>query len=218
MLTVGRRILIPVPCTLCPVPSTLYPAFMPIEVEVKFRVPDPGELTRRLKDLGFQEETPRTFERNVLYDTPDRRLRSETAILRIRHYGDRWVVTHKCLPQNTDPASPHKEREETETIVQDGQAIGHIFTKLGFEPAFIYEKWRTEFSDATGHCVIDETPIGIYAELEGPSPWIDETSRKLGLDPSALLTLSYGRLFDRWRQETGSPAQNLTFNEIPASL
>jgi adenylate cyclase, class 2 len=189
---------------------------MPLEVEVKFRVPDPAALTLRLEDAGFHEETPRTFERNVLYDTPDRRLRLETAILRIRSYGDRWIVTHKCLPRDTDPASRHKEREETETIVQDGEAMGQIFARLGFQPAFIYEKWRTEFSDSTGHCVIDETPIGIYAELEGPSPWIDETSRKLGIDPAALLTLSYGRLFDQWRQETGSPAQNLTFNEIPA--
>jgi adenylate cyclase class 2 len=31
------------------------------------------------------------------------------------------------------------------------------------------------------------------------------------------MTLSYGRLFDQWRQQTGSPAQNLTFDEIPAS-
>ena len=30
-----------------------------------------------------------------------------------------------------------------------------------------------------------------------------------------LITLSYGRLFEQWRQETGSPAENLTFDEIP---
>jgi adenylate cyclase class 2 len=187
---------------------------MHLEIEVKFRVPDPGALAQRLKDAGFNEETPRTFERNILYDTPDRRLRSQQTILRVRKYGTRWVVTHKCLPQNYDPAAPHKHRQETETSVQDGEAIGHIFTQLGFQPAFIYEKWRTEFSDSTGHCVLDQTPIGFYAELEGPSAWIDETGRNLGIDPSEFLTLSYGRLFDQWRQNTGSPAQNLTFDEI----
>jgi adenylate cyclase class 2 len=189
---------------------------MPLEIEVKFRVPDPAALTRRLHDACFHEETPRTFERNVLYDTPDRRLRSRQSILRVRQYGDRWIVTHKCLPENSDPAARHKQREETETAVQDGQAIGHIFAQLGFQPAFTYEKWRTEFSDSTGHCVLDETPIGVYAELEGPSEWIDETSRKLAIDPAALITLSYGRLFDQWRNETGSLAQNLTFEEISA--
>jgi adenylate cyclase class 2 len=190
---------------------------MPLEIEVKFRVPDPAALTRRLNDAGFHEETPRTFERNILYDTPDRRLRAQQTILRVRKYGDRWIVTHKCLPRNYDPATPHKHREETETEVQDGEAIGQIFSQLGFQPAFVYEKWRTEFSDSTGHCVLDETPIGVYAELEGPSEWIDETSRKLSIDPTALITLSYGRLFDQWRQATGSSTQNLTFDEIPAS-
>jgi len=188
---------------------------MPLEIEVKFRVSDPAALTRRLRDSGFREQTPRTFERNTLYDTPDRRLRPQQTILRIRKYGDRWIVTHKCVPKNNDPGARHKHREETETGVQDGEALGHIFGQLGFQPAFIYEKWRTEFSDGTGHCVLDETPIGIYAELEGPPGWIDETGRKLGVDPASLITLSYGRLFEQWRRETGSPAENLTFDEIP---
>ncbi len=190
---------------------------MGMEIEVKFPVPDPATLTRRLLGAGFHEETPRTFERNILYDTPDRRLRSQTTILRVRKYGSRWVVTHKCLPQNNDPTARHKHREETETQVEDGEAMGRIFAQLGFQPAFIYEKWRTEFSDATGHCVLDETPIGFYAELEGPPAWIDTTGRKLGVDPREFLTLSYGRLFDQWRENTGSSAQNFTFDEIPAS-
>jgi adenylate cyclase, class 2 len=189
---------------------------MPLEVEVKFPVSDPHALIQRLHSAGFREETPRTFERNILYDTPERRLREQTAILRVRQYGDRWIVTYKCLPQNHDPAARHKHRDETETQVENGEAIGHIFAQLGFQPAFAYEKWRTEFADPTGHCVLDETPIGVFAELEGPSGWIDATGRRLGVDPSRYMTLSYGRLFEQWRQETGSAAQNLTFDEIPA--
>ena len=187
-----------------------------MEIEVKFRVAEPAVLTQRLTGAGFHLETPRTFERNTLYDTPDRSLRAQQSILRVRKYGDRWVVTHKCLPQNIDPAARHKHREETETPVEDGEAIGHIFTQLGYAPAFVYEKYRTEYADATGHCVLDETPIGVYAELEGPPDWIDETGRKLGIDHSEFSTLSYGRLFDEWRRQTGSTAENLTFDEIPA--
>ncbi len=204
-------------CWLLTAGETLYAVVMPVEVEVKFRVSDPGDLTKRLRSAGFREETPRTFERNILYDTPDRRLRSQTAILRIRKYGERWVVTFKCLPQNNDPAARHKHREETETGIADGEAMGHIFTQMGYKPAFIYEKWRTEFSDSTGHCVLDETPIGVYAELEGPPEWIDATGRRIGVDPAQFITLSYGRLFEQWREQTASSAQNLTFDEIPAS-
>jgi adenylate cyclase class 2 len=187
-----------------------------VEIEVKFPVAEVAELAHRLLQIGFHEETPRTFERNVLYDTPDRRLRSQQSILRVRNYGGRWTVTHKCLPPNNDPDARHKHREETETTVQDGESLGHIFEQLGYAPAFVYEKWRTEFADATGHCVVDETPIGVYAELEGPEDWIDATGRRLGLDDTQFLTLSYGRLFDRWREQTGLSVENLTFAEIPS--
>lgn len=188
-----------------------------VEIEVKFAVADAADLARRLAAAGFHEETPRTFERNVLFDTPDRRLRGQQSILRVREYGDRWTVTHKCLTRDNDPAARHKHREETETTVRDGEAIGHIFTQLGYAPAFAYEKWRTEYSDGTGHCVLDETPIGVYAELEGPEDWIDAAGHKLGVDHGQFLTLSYGRLFDQWRETTGSTAQNLTFAEIPSA-
>lgn len=186
-----------------------------VEIEVKFLVADPAALARRLAGAGFRIETPRTFERNILYDTPDRRLRSRQSILRVRNYGGSWKITYKCLPLDNDPAARHKHREETETTVEDGEALGDIFTQLGYAPAFVYEKWRTEYADAGGHCVLDETPIGFYAELEGPPEWIDAAGRKLGVDHRDFLTLSYGRLFDRWRQQTGSSAQNLTFDEIP---
>ncbi len=186
-----------------------------VEIEVKFRVSDPAALEAKLSEIGFRRVTPRTFERNVLYDTLDRRLRAKQSILRIRKYGERWVLTHKSLTPNNDPGARHKHRVETETEVADGEALGTVFTQLGYAPAFTYEKWRTEYADPSGHCVLDETPIGIFAELEGPEDWIDSTSARLGLDPSQLITLSYGRLFDEWRERTGSAASDLTFAAIP---
>ena len=185
-----------------------------VEIEVKFRVEQCEALEEKLRKAGFRCLTPRTFERNVLYDTPDRRLRKEQAILRIRKYGERWVLTHKCLPRDHDPQARHKHRVETETEVADGEALGTVFTQLGYQPAFIYEKWRTEYADNNGHCVLDETPIGVFAELEGPEDWIDSMAARLGLDPSSLMTLSYGRLFDQWKQETGSKVSDFTFAAI----
>jgi adenylate cyclase, class 2 len=184
------------------------------EIEVKFCVADGPALERKLTALGFRLVTPRTFEKNVLFDAPDRRLRAKQSILRIRQYGERWVITHKRLPEDNDPSARHKHRIETETEVADGDAMSIIFTQLGYHPAFTYEKWRSEYGDATGHCVIDETPIGLFAELEGPAEWIDTTSARLGLDPAELITLSYGRLFEDWRAATGSDATDLTFEAI----
>lgn len=182
-----------------------------VETEVKFRIENLQDIEQRIRGLGFQVVTPRTFERNTLYDTPDRRLRSHHSILRIRRYGDRWLLTHKCMPVDHDPSARHKRRVETETEVADGDALGVVFCQLGYQPVFVYEKWRAEYSDGTGHCVLDETPIGNFAELEGPEEWIDATCARLGLDPASLITLSYGRLFEQWREETGSAVRDMTF-------
>ncbi len=83
-------------------------------------------------------------------------------------------------------------------------------------PAFRYEKWRTEWSDGEGHCVVDETPIGNFAELEGDADWIDRIAARLNVPKTAYLTLSYGRLFDQWREDHHSRAEHLTFDEVAA--
>ncbi|MGB0082981.1 MAG: class IV adenylate cyclase [Terracidiphilus sp.] len=192
---------------------------MPIETEIKFRVADLTALTERLQSASFRLETPRSFESNVLYDTPDRQMRARTEILRIRSYAGRWTLTHKRLPNDGSGAGlgedRHKHRVETETGIADGVALADFFIALGFVAAFRYEKWRSEWTDGEGHCVIDETPIGDYAELEGTSAWIDRTAASLGVDPAQYVTLSYGRLFETWREEHASTAQDLTFTAIP---
>ncbi len=187
------------------------------EIEVKIVVDDPAAFQFRLPALGFRLETPRTFERNILYDTPGHMLRDSHQILRIRRYGDVWTLTHKRHPDDEDLVNPgrYKVRVETETTVADGEALAEIFHRIGYEPMFRYEKYRTEWSQGTAHLVVDETPIGSFAELEGPPAWIDDTLSKLGVAPSACLNESYGRLFLIWKQQTGSPAENLAFDEIP---
>ena len=83
--------------------------------------------------------------------------------------------------------------------------------------AFRYEKWRTEWQDGEGHCVVDETPIGNYAELEGHAEWIDRAAERLGILRADYITLSYGRLFDLWREQHGSAATDLTFQAISST-
>jgi adenylate cyclase, class 2 len=189
-----------------------------METEVKIRVADREALEQKLPALGFTRVTARTLERNTLYDKPDRELRNSRQILRIRQYGSKWAVTHKSVPSGLSEEGPHKNRVETETAVEEGPVLGKIFEALGFHPVFVYEKWRTEWADRQGHCVLDETPLGLYAELEGPGEWIDATARKLGIRESDFITLSYGRIFEVWRDQTGSKATNFTFEEIPESF
>ena len=108
-------------------------------------------------------------------------------------------------------------RIETESEVADAAALADIFGRLGYVPAFRYEKFRREYAQPefeSGHLVVDETPIGIYAELEGPTEWIDRTLGALGIAAAECSTQSYGKLFLAWKQRTGSAAENLTFAEV----
>ncbi len=192
---------------------------MPVETEIKFRLDqfaDLAGLAVRLQAAGFTLQTPRSFESNVLYDTPDRQMRARTEILRIRNYAGRWTLTHKRPPEDGPGEETHKHRIETETEVSDGDALAQVFLSLGLVPAFRYEKWRTEWRGGEGHCVVDETPIGDYAELEGPGEWIDCAAASLGVSPDDYITLSYGRHFDLWCEEHGSSAQDLTFAAVAA--
>jgi adenylate cyclase class 2 len=190
---------------------------MAVETEIKFQVADVPSLNRRLEAAGFHLKTPRAFESNVLYDTPDRQMRGRTEILRVRSYAGRWTVTHKRLPDSGVGEDSHKHRIETETDVSDGEALVQIFLSIGLVAAFRYEKWRSEWSDGEGHCVVDETPIGNYAELEGAAEWIDRTAPRLGIGPADYITLSYGRLFDLWRERHHSAAEDLTFDVVGAT-
>ncbi|HXB62641.1 MAG TPA: class IV adenylate cyclase [Acidobacteriaceae bacterium] len=188
---------------------------MAVEIELKFTVDDLPALEVKLRALGFRLDTPRTFESNTLYDTPERTLRARKQILRIRQYGETWTLTHKAAPPNTDD-SLYKTRIETETAIADGEALAQVFVTLGYQPVFRYEKFRSEWSDpATGHhLVLDETPIGIYAELEGDPAWIDAMLAALEVPAGHRTTESYGKLFLNWKELTQSPAENLTFDAI----
>ncbi|MGC1781162.1 MAG: class IV adenylate cyclase [Acidobacteriaceae bacterium] len=184
------------------------------EIEIKARLSDRAVFAAKLPTLGFRLKTPETFERNVLFDTPEGLLRSRRELLRIREYGGKWKLTHKA---DTDAASPHKVRVETELEISDGPAMAAILERLGYQRVFVYEKRRTEWADDKGHIVLDATPIGDFVELEGKHAWIDETAKKLGIQPSQYLTASYARLFFDWRTANHHPANNMTFAEASAS-
>lgn len=184
------------------------------EIELKFCVPDVREFHARALRAGFNLRTPRTLERNALFDTPERRLLSERQVLRMREYGGAWVLTHKRPPAGNDDSAFYKERLETETVVSDGEAMGAVFVELGYSPVFRYEKFRTEFYDGAGALVLDETPIGDFAELEGTPDWIDRALERLSIARDWCFTDSYGRMFLDWKKRSGSPAENMTFEEI----
>ena len=181
----------------------------PQEIEVKFLVEDLRELERKLAAIKFNRETPSTHEVNTLYDLPGQKLRRKGELLRLRKYGDQWKLTHKAK----GVPGRHKSRGELETGVADGKTMDQMLRALGFTPTFIYEKFRSEWHDGEGHVVLDRTPIGNIAEIEGKSRWIDRTARALDVSPEQYITKSYAELFFEWKRKTRCKAENMTFSE-----
>lgn len=182
------------------------------EVEIKFVVEDIAALEDKLRALGFHQQTPLTHEFNTLYDTAKGQLRKSGQLLRLRQYGDVWTLTHKARGKK----GIHKTRVETETEVANGENMHAILLALGYLPSFEYEKFRAEWKDAEGHVVVDETPIGNLAEIEGPPEWIDSTAERLGVSPKRYITKNYVDLFQEWKRRTRSSAQAMTFAECGA--
>lgn len=192
------------------------------EVEIKFRIHDLRKLEQSLIAAGFRRITPSTREMNTLYDLPGRKLRQRGELLRLRQYGETWVLTYKAPPvvaKNTrktgsEKVGSHKVRIERETRVENGKEMDVILRALGFSPSFRYEKFRAEWSDGNGHVVVDQTPIGDYGEIEGPARWIDSTARALGIVRQDYITVNYASLFFEWKRQTQSPAEEMTFRAV----
>ena len=185
----------------------------PQEIEIKFLVSDLKSLETRLTDAGFRCVTPPTHEVNTLYDLPGQKLRRKGELLRLRKYGDTWRLTHKARAKT----GKYKSRTELETGVSDGPQMDVLLRALGYRPVFTYEKFRSEWSDDKGHVVLDHTPIGDVAEIEGPARWIDQTAKALGVAPASYVTKSYSELFFDWKRKYKRKAMNMTFREIGGS-
>ena len=182
------------------------------EIEIKFRVTNLERLITLLQTLGFRQVTPRAHEMNTLFDLPGQPLRKRGDLLRLRKYGDNWVLTHKSKGKQKD--GPHKVRVETETRLEDGTKMEAILRALQFEPSFRYEKFRAEWKRDEGHVVIDETPIGNFGEIEGPAEWIDTVARELKIDPKDYLKENYAALFFSWKKQTRNKADEMTFAAV----
>ena len=196
----------------------------PIEVEVKIAVASAGRVRTTLRDAKFSVVSPRVFEQNLVLDNARGTVKSSGLLLRVRTSGKRnerqgALCTFKGPA--TDTPTHHKQRVEREFLASSADECLAVFAGIGFHPAFRYEKYRTVFARRAkrgekgkqGLITVDETPIGVFMELEGPGLWIDRTAKELGFSRDDYITMSYARLWDRWREEHAIPAGNMVFHQ-----
>ncbi|MGA8438684.1 MAG: class IV adenylate cyclase [Candidatus Sulfotelmatobacter sp.] len=183
------------------------------EIEIKFRVVDLAGLAHKLRGARFRLVTKPTHEMNTLYDLPGGVLHERRELLRLRHYGSEWTLTHKAGKKT----GRHSSRAELETSVGDGRQMDAILRSLGYASSFRYEKLRAQWTDGKGQVVVDETPIGDFCEIEGAPRWIDATARKLGVSRASYITKNYASLFLDWKAQAKSSAEEMTFKAVHRS-
>jgi adenylate cyclase class 2 len=184
---------------------------VPHEIEIKLRLTSVDEGRQRLREAGFRLSKRRVFEANTLYDTSRKSLGRTGRLLRLREVKGSGKVTFKGPCTN----GKHKSREELEVDVTDPKILAEMLVRLDYVPAFRYEKFRTEYrrKGEAGHAMLDETPIGVYLELEGAPAWIDRNARRLGFREAGYITASYGALYADYCRQHGRRIAHMTFGK-----
>jgi adenylate cyclase class 2 len=106
-------------------------------------------------------------------------------------------------------------RFEAEVEVSDFETMQTILAKLGYTPAWVYEKHRTTYTFDGVEVVLDEMPYGNFVEIEGDSPEaIGRVVERLELGDAQRFDAGYGALFERVRRVLGLTFTDLTFENF----
>jgi adenylate cyclase class 2 len=185
-----------------------------LEREIKLRFDSPEAARTAVVAAGASPLRGRRLQEDCLLDTWDERLRARRSILRLRMESGRGLLTFKGPVQ---PATM-KLREEIETLVGDGEILLRMLEAAGFHVWFRYQKYREEFAAGEVIVAIDETPVGVFVEIEGGEQGIAAMAEALGRRPEDYVLDSYRGLFLRFREERGLTGPDMVFPESDARL
>jgi adenylate cyclase class 2 len=182
---------------------------MALEREIKLRFDTADDARAQVLALGATPLRGRRLQEDALLDTADESLRRQRSVLRVRNDGGRSILTFKGPPQ----PGTMKLREEHETAAADGNALLTILQCLGLHVWFRYQKFREEFSAGDAVIAVDETPVGVFVEIEGGEARIHDLASALGRTPGDYIVDSYRMLFLMHREAHGGTDTDMVFAE-----
>lgn len=179
-----------------------------LEREIKLRFNSVSEARDAVLAAGALPRYGRRLQEDALLDTEDEQLRRQRCVLRVRMENGKSRLTYK------GPVQPSimKVREELETVVGDGEVLLRVFSELGLHVWFRYEKYREEFSHEDVIVAIDETPVGIFVEIEGTEQGIADMTVALGRTADDYIVDSYRSLFLQHREQHGLNGSDMVFD------
>jgi len=180
---------------------------MALEREIKLEFTCIEEARAAVLATGATPLLGRRLQEDSLLDTRDEDLRRRRCVLRVRMENGKSRLTFKGPVQS--PAM--KLREEVETVVGDGEVVLRVLQELGLHVWFRYEKYREEFAHEDVIVAIDETPVGVFVEIEGGEQGIAAMTEALGRTPDDYITDSYRGLFLQRRDAHGLTGPHMVF-------
>jgi adenylate cyclase class 2 len=184
------------------------------ELEAKFYLGNLSGLQERLEMTGAKLVQPRTFERNLRFDTPENSLTKSAQVLRLRQDLANHL-TYKGAEKIKEGVSA---RREIEVTVGDFEKTQQLLEALGYEVSMIYEKYRAVYAYQDVFVTLDEMPFGDFAEIEGPTgDRIHQTCKSLSLLWELRTLQSYARLFHIVKHNLGFAFRDLTFENFAES-
>ena len=179
------------------------------EREIKLRFSSAEEARVAILAAGASPLLGRRLQEDVLLDSEDEQLRRRRCVLRVRTELGKSRLTFKGPVQ----PSTMKLREEVETVVGDGEVLLRVLHELGLHVWFRYEKYREEFAREEVIVAIDETPVGVFVEIEGSEDGITAMAEALGRRPDDYILDSYRGLFLALREPLGLNGTDMMFEE-----
>jgi adenylate cyclase class 2 len=183
-----------------------------LEREIKLRFGSVDQAREAVLACGATPLLGRRLQEDSLLDTDDEQLRRRRCVLRVRMENGKSRLTFK------GPVEPGimKLREEIETVVGDGDILLRVLKELGLHVWFRYEKYREEFAHEDVIVAVDETPVGIFVEIEGSEGGINTMAEALGRAEADYIQESYRGLFLQHREAFGLTGCHMVFDESDA--
>lgn len=182
----------------------------PLEIEIKFFLPDIGGIRQRILALGARSRG-RVFESNIRFEDRHNSLYRRRSLLRLRK-NEKAFLTFKSQPAVKDP--DFKIFRELEVEVSDFGAMHEILCSLGFHKAQTYEKWRETLVLNPAEFCIDTMPFGTFLEIEGPQKTIRELADRLELKWEKRILKNYLSIFELLKTNLRLPFSDLTFDNF----
>jgi len=154
-----------------------------IEVELKFPLLNPEELTQQLNSIATPQKRD-TIQKDTYYIPPHRNFLRDKPIsewLRIRETKDKFTVNYKKW-HNAGGKCETNSCDELETGINNVSILKQIFSNLNFKDIIIVEKLRNTWHYKNVEIAVDKiNELGFFIEVEAKGNFKDIDEAKVHL-------------------------------------